>query len=167
MDSHESLGIETAIANDPMIKCVSMRIQGQLFGVPVKHVRDVLSQCKIESIPLAPKEVAGVLNLRGRIVTALDIRYVLELEPLASNASVMSVMIEVDGELFCIQVDEVGEVMRILKDRVGRTPENLDMGWQDIAQGIVQMENELLIIVDAERLLQIIAGRCWEIGAKK
>src|SRR5215813_314004 len=84
---------------------VTMSIADQLFGIPVLKVQDVLGPQTITRVPLAPPEVAGSLNLRGRIVTAIDVRLRLGLEPRANQKPSMSVVVEHDGELYSVLVD--------------------------------------------------------------
>ena len=90
---------------------VTMTVANQIFGIPVLKVQDVLGPQRIAHVPLAPVEVLGSLNLRGRIVTAVDVRTRLGLPPLADNTSSMSVVVEHDNELYSLVVDKVGEVM--------------------------------------------------------
>src|SRR5918911_2201202 len=78
---------------------VSVTISGQLFGIPVLQVQDVLGPQRITPIPLAPREIAGSLNLRGRIVTAIDMRVRLGLAASAERDKRMSVVVEHGGEL--------------------------------------------------------------------
>src|SRR5271165_3855095 len=93
---------------------VTMFIEGQMFGIPVLMVQDVLGPQKITRIPLAPPEVAGSLNLRGRIVTAIDVRMRLQLPQRAPDAGAgMSVVVDMKGELYSLKVDQVGEVLSL------------------------------------------------------
>ena len=79
---------------------VTMFVAGQMFGIPVLQVQDVLGEQKITRVPLAPKEVAGSLNLRGRIVTAFDVRTRLGLPPRDKSATNMSVVVDHGGEFY-------------------------------------------------------------------
>ncbi|MBV9117226.1 MAG: chemotaxis protein CheW, partial [Acetobacteraceae bacterium] len=99
------------VRDDEERQFVTLTVAEQLCGVPVLGVRDILSQQAITRIPLAPPEVAGSLNLRGRIVTAIDLRRRLRLPPAPPGAPSMSVVTEQDGELYALLVDQVCEVM--------------------------------------------------------
>src|ERR1041385_1705753 len=79
---------------------VTMSIGSQMFGIPVLNVQDVLGPQQITRVPLAPPEVAGSLNLRGRIVTAIDVRLRLGLERRGKAKAAMSGVVGHDGELF-------------------------------------------------------------------
>jgi purine-binding chemotaxis protein CheW len=133
---------------------VSMTIAGQLFGIPVLKVQDVLGPQRITRIPLAPPEVAGSLNLRGRIVTAIDLRLRLGLEPRAKGENSMSVVVEHHGELYSLIVDSVGEVLSLDADAYERNPPTLDPRWRDFSDGIYRLDGSLLVVLDVAQLLQ-------------
>ncbi len=132
---------------------VTMFIEGQMFGIPVLMVQDVLGPQKITRIPLAPPEVAGSLNLRGRIVTAIDVRLRLQLRNKDENAEAMSVVVDMHGELYSLRVDSVGEVLSLAAAKFERNPPTLDPLWREFSTGIYRLENRLLVILDVPRLL--------------
>jgi purine-binding chemotaxis protein CheW len=138
--------------NGAMSEFVTMSIAGQRFGIPVLQVQDVLGPQRIACIPLAPPWVAGALNLRGRIVTAIDVRRRLGLAKSEQPKGEMSIVIEHDAELYNLLVDEVGEVMETGADAIGPTPATLDPAWRQISMGIVQSSDSLLIILDVKKL---------------
>ncbi len=131
---------------------VTFIIAGQLFGIPVLKVQDVLSAYSITRIPLAPPEIAGSLNLRGRIVTAMDVRLRLGLPPKEDNGS-MSIVAEHDGELYSLMVDSVGEVLGLKADDYERNPPTLDPKFRDYSVGIYRLDSKLLVVLDVNRLL--------------
>ena len=133
----------------------TMSIAGQLFGIPVLQVQDVLSPQRIARIPMAPSCVAGVLNLRGRIVTAIDVRRRLGLPRSEAVGKEMSIVVEHNGELYSLLVDEVGEVMLCRTDRIGPNPPTLDPSWLELSKGIIQLEDRLLIILNVQRLFDL------------
>ena len=118
---------------------VTMTIAGQLFGIPVLTVQDVLGPQRITRIPLAPGEVAGALNLRGRIVTAIDVRHRLGLQARGADSPGMSVVVDHKGELYSLIVDAVGEVMSLPTEAYERNPATLDSRWRDVSGGIYQI----------------------------
>lgn len=132
---------------------VTIRLAGQLLGIPVLMVHDVLSPQRITRIPLAPDWVAGVLNLRGRIVTAIDLRQRLGFKPHDERGKEMSVVVEHHGESYSLQIDQVGEVLSLEDSAIERNPVTLDQRWREVSLGIYRLEEELLVIVDVERLL--------------
>ena len=136
---------------------VSITIAGQLFGIPVLQVQDVLGPQRITRIPLAPAEVAGSLNLRGRIVTAIDLRTRLKLPPLPEGQTGMSVVVDHGGELYSVMVDSVGEVLSLSADTAERNPATLDPVWRDVSGGIHRLDKTLLIVLDVARVLDFSA----------
>lgn len=133
---------------------LTVTIAGQLFGIPVLQVQDVLRGQVVTKVPLAAPEIAGSLNLRGRVVTAIDVRKRLKLEHKTMDANSMSVVVEHSNELYSLIIDSVGDVLS-LKDKVfEKNPGTLDPLWQSISTGIYQLEDDLLIIMDVAALLE-------------
>jgi purine-binding chemotaxis protein CheW len=132
---------------------VTVTVGGQLFGIPVLQVQDVLGPQRITRIPLAPSEIAGSLNLRGRIVTAIDVRVRLGLAQVAEAAGRMSVVVEHGAELYSLLVDSVGEVLTIDLAACERNPGTLHAFWRDVSAGIYKLEGQLLVVLDVSRLL--------------
>jgi purine-binding chemotaxis protein CheW len=132
---------------------VTVAIDDQWFGIPVLTVQDVLGETKIASIPLAPPEVAGSLNLRGRIVTAVNPRVRLGLPEKSGHASEMSIVVEYNGELYSLMIDIVGEVLSLPAERFERNPTTLDPRWREISAGIYRLDDRLLVVMDVGRLL--------------
>jgi purine-binding chemotaxis protein CheW len=133
---------------------VTMTVAGQLFGIPVLQVRDVLGPQRIAHVPLAPAEVLGSLNLRGRIVTAIDMRKRLGLESLSDTAESMSVVVEHEDELYSLVVDKVGEVMSLPESDYEKNPTTLDPRWQEVSNGIYRLQTNLLVVIDVARFLR-------------
>ena len=134
---------------------VTMRVDSQLFGIPVQHVRDVLKEQKVARIPLAYPEIAGSINLRGRIVTVINLRERLKLGPKKDDKPYMFVVVERNHELYSLMVDSVGDVMNIPHAQIEKSPANLSASWRDVASGINRLEGELLVIIDPKALLDI------------
>jgi purine-binding chemotaxis protein CheW len=132
---------------------VTVRLAGQTLGIPVLGVHDVLNPQKITRIPLAPEWVSGVLNLRGKIVTAIDLRRRLGLPPLEEGKQSMSVVVEYNEEPYSLQIDSVGEVLSLDDQDFERNPVTLDPHWREVSRGIYRLESELLPILDVEKLL--------------
>jgi purine-binding chemotaxis protein CheW len=132
---------------------VSVVCGGQLFGIEVGHVRDVLVPPRMTRVPLAGADVAGLLNLRGRIVVALDLRTRLGLPPAAPDAPRMSVVVEHQGELYSLLVDGVVEVLRLDGDTIEPNPETLDPAWRGLSVGIYRLDRALLVELDVTCLL--------------
>ena len=134
---------------------VSMSVAGQLFGIPVLTVQDVLGPQRMTRVPLAPPEVAGSLNLRGRIVTAIDFRIRLGLGPRPEGEDGMNVVVEIGGEPYSLIVDTVGEVQSFAADDREQTPASLDSVWRSIAAGIYRLDDQLMLVIDVAKLLDM------------
>jgi len=145
----------TATQEALMHEFVTMFIDRQLFGIPVLVVQDVLGLQKITRVPLAPPEVAGSLNLRGRIVTAIDVRTRLDLPKNEDNAHSMSVVVDFNNELYSLIVDQVGEVMTLAQADYEKTPATLDERWREISDGVYRLKDTLLIVLDVKKLLRL------------
>ncbi|PWS35567.1 chemotaxis protein CheW [Falsiroseomonas bella] len=138
---------------------LTLTVGGQPCGVPVLQVRDVLGAQGITPIPLAPPEIEGAMNLRGRIVTAVDLRRRLGLPSRDATAKPMSIVVEQGGELYSMLADAVGEVVPLLAADRQPNPPTLDPAWREVSRGVHRRDGQLLILLDVERLLAIGGGR--------
>lgn len=134
---------------------VSFTIGKQLFGVPILKVQDILKPDSIASIPLAPPEIKGSINLRGRIVTVIDVRVRLGLEPREDSADSMGVTVEQNQDLYTLLVDRIGDVVSLAKDKFEKNPGTLDTKWREFASGVFRLDKSLMVVLDVERLLDI------------
>ncbi|WP_254070223.1 chemotaxis protein CheW [Acidisphaera sp. L21] len=134
---------------------VTLNLAGQLCGVPVSAVRDVLRQQPIAPVPMAPPDVAGNLNLRGRIVTAINLRRRLNLPPAPPGLQPMALVTESNGELYALLVDQVCEVLSPDRKRFEPNPPTLPVTWTKYSAGLYRLENSLMIVLDLSRLLAL------------
>ncbi|MDZ3836859.1 MAG: chemotaxis protein CheW [Rhodospirillales bacterium] len=134
---------------------LTFSVDRQLFGLPLASVSDVLDARPLTPVPLAPPEVAGSLNLRGRIITAIDVRRRLGLPAMTPGSEHMSIVTESEGELFNLIVDTVGEVIAVGDDQFEDNPVTLDAGWRRFSAGIYRLEEGLMVVLNVEPLLDI------------
>jgi len=134
---------------------VTAMIGGQLFGLPIVRVQDVFIPERLTRVPLAPPEIAGVLNLRGRIVTLIDLRRRFGLGQREVGEVVMAIGVESRAESYGLLIDSVGEVLKL--DDAAREPNpiNLDQRLARVSAGIYRLDGQLLIVVDVDRVLDI------------
>jgi purine-binding chemotaxis protein CheW len=134
---------------------VTATIGGQLFGLPIVRVQDVFIAQGLTKVPLAPPEVAGLINLRGRIVTLIDLRRRFGLGQREDANSSMAIGVELRAESYGLLIDSVGEVLKL--DDVAREPNpiNLDTRLARVSAGIYRLDGQLLIVVDVDRVLDI------------
>ncbi|HUL88520.1 MAG TPA: chemotaxis protein CheW [Pseudolabrys sp.] len=134
---------------------VTAMIGGQLFGLPILRVQDVFAPERLTKVPLAPAEIAGVLNLRGRIVTLIDMRRRLGLGQREDNNPAMAVGVESRGESYGLLIDSVGEVLKLDDMACEPNPTNLDPRLARVSTGIYRLEGQLLMVLDVDRVLDI------------
>lgn len=133
---------------------VSFRLADQWLGLPVVLAQEVLATQRISPVPLSPPEVAGFLNLRGQIVTAVDLRVRLGLPPRAPGGpEAMNIVVRDGEELFSFLVDEVGDVVEVADSRVEDVPATLDDRWKACCEGVIRMERGLLLVMNTGELL--------------
>jgi len=144
-----------AVNSDAANMMLTLTVAGQLCAVPVLTVRDVLGVQTITRIPLAPHEVAGSLNLRGRIVTAVDLRARLGLPLREPGQVAMSVVVDVGGELYSLLADQVGEVLSLDAEGTSPNPPTLEASWKEFSLGVHRQGEQLLVLLDVERLMAL------------
>lgn len=133
---------------------VTMHVGGQLVGIPVRVVQDILGFQRITRVPLAAPEIAGVLNLRGRIVTAIDLRRRLGMLANDDAKPAMSVVCEHGGELYSLLIDQIGEVIQPPPDRFDLDLTPLSPAWREFSKGIYRLDGQLLVVLDVGRVLE-------------
>ena len=137
---------------------VTATVGGQLFGLPILRVQDVFKPERVTRVQLAPPEIAGVLNLRGRIVTLVDLRRRLDLPPPMDASPQMAIGVEWRAESYGLLIDSIGEVLKLDDDAREPNPVNLDEGLARMSAGIHRLDNQLLMVLDVERILDIGAA---------
>lgn len=153
-----SIVTNKAAAASPTEGLVSIRVGPQSFGVPVLKVQDVIAQTAINRVPLGPPEVAGSLNLRGRIVTAIDLRRRLRMEPRGPDDRFMSVIVDHNGELYALLVDDVGDVLWLAPSEHEPGPVTLSPLWRSVCSGLYRLETELLLVLNIDQVLNFNSG---------
>lgn len=147
------------VTSEELQDYVTFYVKGQLFGIPVLQVQDILSPDRIAFIPLAPPEVRGSINLRGRIVTVIDVRVRLGLKQREAGQPSMGVTVEHHNELYTLLVDKVGDVIGLASDLYESNPSTLDPLWREYANGVYRLDKQLMVVLDVSRLLEIRSGR--------
>ena len=134
---------------------VTTYIGDQLFGLPIERVQDVFMPDRLTRVPLAMRDIAGVLNLRGRIVTAVDMRERLGLEKRDRSKIPMAVGVEYRGESYGLLIDSIGEVLKLADDSREVNPVNLDPRMAKMAGGVHRLDGQLMVVLDVDRVLEI------------
>jgi purine-binding chemotaxis protein CheW len=137
---------------------VTFTVAGQLFGLPIERVQDVFKPSNMTRVPLAGPEIAGVLNLRGRIVTAIHLSNRLDLESRdleARGDAAMAIGIEAGTESFGLLVETVGEVLKLADGDREPNPINLDRNLARVSSGVFRLDGQLLVVLDVDRVLDL------------
>jgi len=145
----------TENAQQNLTEYVTAMVGGQLFGLPIVRVQDVFIPERLTRVPLAPPEIAGVLNLRGRIMTLIDLRRRFGLGKAGDGDSSMAIGVESRAESYGLLIESVGEVLKL--DDAAREPNpiNMDARLARMSAGIHRLDGQLLIVVDIDRVLDI------------
>jgi purine-binding chemotaxis protein CheW len=131
---------------------VTFEIGEQLFGVPIDDVQDVFKPQRLTPVPLSHPDVAGVLNLRGRIVTMIDCRQHLGLGR-STYENMMAVGVERAGESYGLLIDKIGDVLSPEASSFEANPVNLDPRWRAVSKGVFRLEKRLLIVLNISTIL--------------
>lgn len=130
-------------------------VDGLYFGLQVEHVQEVLRYQQLTVVPCAPDAVHGLINLRGQIVTALDLRCRLGLPPRPEGELPMNVIVRSRGEVVSLLVDDIGDVIDTTEVSLQPTPANLPPTVQDVVGGVLPLPGSILLVVDAERAVDV------------
>jgi purine-binding chemotaxis protein CheW len=141
--------------DESVTEYVTAVIGDQLFGLPISRVQDVFMPERLTHVPLAQPDIAGVLNLRGRIVTAVDLRGRLGLPRRDAGRPPMAVGIESRGESYGLLIDSVGEVLKLSDATHESNPVNLDAQLASVSAGVHRLDKQLLVILDVDRVLDM------------
>jgi purine-binding chemotaxis protein CheW len=144
------------MSDDPECRQLcTFRIDGLLFGVEITHVQEVLRAQPMTPVPLANAAVRGLINLRGQIVTALDLRYRLGLAALPPGVEPVNIVVRVDGGVVSLLVDEIGDVLDVDASCFESAPETLPPSSRDLIQGVFKLSSDLLLVLDSRAAARI------------
>jgi purine-binding chemotaxis protein CheW len=132
-------------------------VNGLFFGVEVLKVQEVIRYQEMTPVPLAPSMVQGLINLRGQIVTAIDLRRRLEMPPLAEGQLPMNVVVRSEDGAVSLLVDAIGDVVETQEEAYERPPETLSGVARDLIKGVYKLKERLLLILDTERTMSLPA----------
>jgi purine-binding chemotaxis protein CheW len=133
----------------------TFRCERYLFGIDVLQVQEIMRQLRSTRVPLAPPVVIGLINLRGQLVTAFDLRRRLDLPPRDNGSSPVNVVIRrVDGAV-ALQVDEIGDVVDVSEDCYEKTPETVQGVARDFISGVYKLKDRLLLILDTAKVVDV------------
>ncbi len=135
----------------------SFHVGEMFFGVEVREVQEVIRYQKMTAVPLAPPELAGLINLRGQIVTAVDLRRRLGVPDRAANGAAdgrpMNVVVRTDDGAVSLLVDEIGDVLEVDAGSYEQAPDTLDDRHRELIRGVHKLDGRLLLILNTERAI--------------
>jgi purine-binding chemotaxis protein CheW len=133
-------------------------LEGMLFGVELTRVQEVIHELNLTQVPLAPAVVEGLINLRGQIVTALDLRRRLELPPRAPGVPCMNVVVATDDGAVSLLVDEIGDVVEVEDSTFEPPPGTMHGRVRDVIVGVHKLQNRLMHVLDIDRACRMADG---------
>jgi purine-binding chemotaxis protein CheW len=126
-------------------------LDGDLFGVEVEHVQEVLRSQSITRVPLAPSAVAGLINLRGQVVTAIELRERLGRKPRPEGQEAVVIVVRLHGEAVSLLVDSIADVVDVDVRDFEAPPDTLDGAGRDLIRGAYKLAGQLLLALDVNR----------------
>ena len=129
------------------------------FGVDVLNVQEVLRFQQMTPVPQAPEVIEGLINLRGQIVTAIDMRRRLGLPQRAGGQAPMNIVVRTLDGAVSLLVDEIGDVLDMDAATYERPPQNLDPAAKELIRGVYKLKDRLLLVLDEERTVDLAVGR--------
>jgi purine-binding chemotaxis protein CheW len=133
-------------------------LDNHMFGVKVEQVQEVFRYQEMTKVPLAPPVVRGLINLRGQIITAMDMRQRLGMEPLPEGKLPMNVVVRTKDGVVSLLVDEIADVLEVSEDVHERPPETIPIEVRQLVLGVYKLSDKLLLILDSEKAVDVNAG---------
>lgn len=138
---------------------LTCRVGEQWIGLQVAQVREVVTPQPCTDMPLSSDAVMGLINLRGRVITQLDVRKVIGLPEREESKFRVAIVETLSGEDFGMAIDEVGEVIELDPERYEKTPKTLDMIWQQVSEGVLKQDERVVVLVNVERFIAMTVPR--------
>lgn len=130
-------------------------VENLFFGLEVLEVQEVLRSQEMTRVPLAPGVIQGLINLRGQIVTAIDMRQRLHLGRRQSEVPPMNMVVRSEDGAVSLLVDEIGDVLEAPADAYEPPPQNMQSEHRQMIEGVYKLDGKLLLVLDRERVLQV------------
>jgi purine-binding chemotaxis protein CheW len=130
-------------------------VDGFFFGVEVLQVQEVLRYQEMTRVPLAPEVIEGLINLRGQIVTAVDMRRRLKLRPRPEGSMPMSMVVRSADGAVSLLVDEIGDVLEVEEESFEKPPDNLEGAARELIRGVYKLKDRLLLVLDTEKTVEV------------
>ncbi len=126
-----------------------------LFGIDVLNVQEVILPQEMTQVPLAPQLISGLINLRGQVVTAIDLGIWLGCKNDVSDPARMSVVIHTDEDIVSFLVDSIGDVLEPDESTFEPAPQTLDENVRELTTGVYKLDGQLLLVMDVQRTIEL------------
>lgn len=130
-------------------------VDSMLFGIRVEEVQEIIRFQNMTPVPLAPESVRGLINLRGQIITAIDLRTRLGLPARESEKPPMNVVVRTPDGAVSLLVDRIGDVLEVAAPQFEETPETVATVTREVVQGVFKLDGQLLLVLNAERAVDM------------
>lgn len=148
--------LPVAVKENTSVELLTCRIGEQWVGFRVQQVREVVIRQRRTYMPMAPSAVAGLINLRGKVITEIEVRRVVGLPDRAEDELFHVAIVEtLSGEDFGLIVDDVGEVIVLDEDLFESTPRSLNDVWRQVSDGVLKQEDRVLLLVNVDRFIAL------------
>lgn len=138
-----------------MTQYVTFHLDGALYGIEVNKVTEILHGEDTTNVPLSPEAITGLVNLRGQIATLIDLRKQLNLPPREAGDDTMMVVVVLDGEMLSLMVDSIGDVREVDESDFESPPDTLSQEMRELILGAYKLSDDLLLVLDVERVVAI------------
>lgn len=144
--------IETPLYSDQVRQICTFRVAELLCGLEVSDVQEIVRYHEMTPVPLAPHGVVGLLNLRGEVVTAVDLRRQLGLPPRSEEVLATNVVVRTDHGVLSLLVDDIGDIVDVPEHLAEAPPPTMDARTRDFVQRVYKLEGELLLVLSRGRV---------------
>ena len=127
------------------------------FGIDVLEIQEVFRYQEMTMVPLAPEDISGLINLRGQIITAINLRLRLGMQPRPADRVPMNVVVRTQDEVVSLWVDQIGDVMEVSEEFYEKAPETIQGAMKELITGVYKLKDRLLLILDTKRVVQFEA----------
>jgi purine-binding chemotaxis protein CheW len=139
----------------PALQFCTFYLEKQLFGVELKGVQEVIRALDVTQVPLAPSVVSGLINLRGQIVTVVDLRRTLQLDPRPTGNASMNVVVHTEDGSVSLLVDEIGDVVEVDESSFEPAPEMLSAAMRSVIRGVHKLNDRLMHVLDIDKACEM------------
>ncbi len=154
----KNLEIENEVSSSLDQQYISFMIDGDLYGVSVLDVQEIIKPMQVTEIPLTDPRISGLVNLRGIIVTTISLRQLYKMEELPDEQEYMNVIVKTEDGLVALKVDEIRDVIQVGGEGYEKPPETLSPNVKPFVSCIHKLEKHLLVVLDLEKILNFSVG---------